>query len=326
MSCTRAGCSERAIATATLPPAPVHDRAAASGRLACDSRARRLALERNNRLTGDGMLRLLLVLATLLLTAGGAAAQCCGDCNGDGQVTINELITAVNNAQQGCGGAAQCCGDCNGDGQVTINELIAAVNNALQGCTSATPTKGHSPTPTRRPTKTPAPTRLPTKTPTPNQCPSTLTDNTSGSSALCIFAGTYNRGCGAAVTSNLSSTGTLATVVIATGLVDMPFVAFYATVVDANNAQLMAWSLDGMNFFVTAGTLQLANSGGELIIFPNDPPFMIQGCNFVQYLGNYIGQAGSQGVAASVSDVGSAAVLDRLRAWLDPPVLQRATP
>jgi len=28
----------------------------------------------------------------------------------------------------------QCCGDCNGDGQVTINELVTAVNRALEGC------------------------------------------------------------------------------------------------------------------------------------------------------------------------------------------------
>ena len=30
--------------------------------------------------------------------------------------------------------AAGCCGDCNADGDVTINELIVAVNNALAGC------------------------------------------------------------------------------------------------------------------------------------------------------------------------------------------------
>ena len=29
-----------------------------------------------------------------------------------------------------------CCGDCNGDGEVTIDELITAVNNALNGCTA----------------------------------------------------------------------------------------------------------------------------------------------------------------------------------------------
>ena len=32
---------------------------------------------------------------------------------------------------------AQCCGDCNGDGQVTIDEILKAVNRALGGtCTS----------------------------------------------------------------------------------------------------------------------------------------------------------------------------------------------
>lgn len=35
---------------------------------------------------------------------------------------------------------AQCCGDCNGDGEVAINELITAVNNALGQCSAATPT------------------------------------------------------------------------------------------------------------------------------------------------------------------------------------------
>jgi hypothetical protein len=42
----------------------------------------------------------LTALAALL--ARGAAAQCCGDCNADGEVTINELITAVNRALTVC--------------------------------------------------------------------------------------------------------------------------------------------------------------------------------------------------------------------------------
>jgi len=29
---------------------------------------------------------------------------------------------------------AQCCGDCNGDGAVTINELVTSVNRALTNC------------------------------------------------------------------------------------------------------------------------------------------------------------------------------------------------
>lgn len=38
--------------------------------------------------------------------------------------------------------SAQCCGDCDGDGRVTIAELVAAVSHALNGCSeaSATPT------------------------------------------------------------------------------------------------------------------------------------------------------------------------------------------
>ena len=37
-----------------------------------------------------------------ILTAQNAAAQCCGDCNGDNEVTVNEIITGVNRALTGC--------------------------------------------------------------------------------------------------------------------------------------------------------------------------------------------------------------------------------
>jgi hypothetical protein len=30
--------------------------------------------------------------------------------------------------------AAACCGDCNGNGTVTIDEILTSVNNALNGC------------------------------------------------------------------------------------------------------------------------------------------------------------------------------------------------
>ena len=40
-------------------------------------------------------------LAAMLLTQT-AAAQCCGDCNGDNEVTVNEVITAVNRALTSC--------------------------------------------------------------------------------------------------------------------------------------------------------------------------------------------------------------------------------
>lgn len=42
------------------------------------------------------------LVAIVGLVVRGAAAQCCGDCNGDGAVTVNELVTAVNRALTGC--------------------------------------------------------------------------------------------------------------------------------------------------------------------------------------------------------------------------------
>ena len=47
----------------------------------------------------------LCLIAALLLFAPAVQAQCCGDCNADGEVTINELITAVNNALGQCDGS-----------------------------------------------------------------------------------------------------------------------------------------------------------------------------------------------------------------------------
>lgn len=38
------------------------------------------------------------------MSAGPAYGQCCGDCDGDGAVRINELVTAVNQALSGCDG------------------------------------------------------------------------------------------------------------------------------------------------------------------------------------------------------------------------------
>ncbi len=109
----------------------------------------------------------LLLLATLVTPA--ASAQCCGDCSGDGMVSINELIRAVGNAQQGCD-SGPCCGDCDGDREVTINELVTAVNRALGGCpagATATPSDTPTTTGTATPSDTPTATPSATSTPTP---------------------------------------------------------------------------------------------------------------------------------------------------------------
>jgi len=58
-------------------------------------------------------------------------------------------------------GSVAPAGDVNGDGNITIDELLGAVNNALYGCGVVPPT----PLPTRTATRTGTPTRTPTRTP-----------------------------------------------------------------------------------------------------------------------------------------------------------------
>jgi hypothetical protein len=64
-------------------------------------------------------------------------AACPGDCNGDGAVTVDELIKGVNIALGTTSGDPCPSFDTSGDGAVTITELIAAVNRALTGCAGA---------------------------------------------------------------------------------------------------------------------------------------------------------------------------------------------
>ena len=87
-----------------------------------------------------------------------AAAQCAGDCNGDGEVTVDELIIGVNIALDTASLSRCSALDTNHDGIITIDEIIAAVNTALNGCT------GGAPTPTA--TATSIPTATVTATPT----------------------------------------------------------------------------------------------------------------------------------------------------------------
>src|SRR5437879_3945691 len=89
--------------------------------------------------------RIFSLFATALLlarcTTAGAQQACVGDCDGSGDVTVNELVTGVTIAL----GTAQLSTcpvfDQDGSGQVEIYELIGGVNDALNGCAGvATPT------------------------------------------------------------------------------------------------------------------------------------------------------------------------------------------
>jgi hypothetical protein len=59
---------------------------------------------------------------------------CVGDCDGSGDVTVNELIIMVNIALRNTPLSACMAGDADGSGDITINEIIAAVNHVLNGC------------------------------------------------------------------------------------------------------------------------------------------------------------------------------------------------
>ncbi len=62
------------------------------------------------------------------------AAACTGDCNSDGTVSVDELVTGVDIAL-GNTPLEQCSSlDADGGGVVTVDELVRAVNNALTGC------------------------------------------------------------------------------------------------------------------------------------------------------------------------------------------------
>lgn len=63
-----------------------------------------------------------------------APPACAGDCNTDGEVTVDEVVRGVNIAL-GLAPLGLCpVLDRSGDGEVTVDELIAAVNAALNGC------------------------------------------------------------------------------------------------------------------------------------------------------------------------------------------------
>jgi cysteine-rich repeat protein len=102
------------------------------------------------------------LLALLVVPAAAAPQPCTGDCNGNGEVTVDELITGVNIAL-GSAAVDSCPAFADGAGVVDISQLIRAVNNALGICSvadTATPTE----TPTHTPTATEPP---PTDSPSP---------------------------------------------------------------------------------------------------------------------------------------------------------------
>ena len=75
-----------------------------------------------------------LVAALLVVGATAAAAQCPGDCDGDGVVQVDEVVRGVRIAL-GEAPLDDCPAmDSSADGQVTVDELLRAVASLLDGC------------------------------------------------------------------------------------------------------------------------------------------------------------------------------------------------
>ncbi len=112
--------------------------------------------------------RAVAAVAIWIGTAAAVQAQsCAGDCDGNGAVGINELVSAVNVALGVKEVGACLAADADRDGTVVISELVKAVASALGECAAATPTSEPSPTATATDTAT-NPVDTHTATPVPS--------------------------------------------------------------------------------------------------------------------------------------------------------------
>lgn len=87
------------------------------------------------------MRRILLTLVVVLIfgAPSAMASSCLGDCDGDGRVTVDELMTeviiifgirlAIDLPPKSCAAL-----DPDGDGEVWVTDLLAAINYAHSGC------------------------------------------------------------------------------------------------------------------------------------------------------------------------------------------------
>jgi hypothetical protein len=128
-----------------------------------------------------------------LLLAGPAAATpvCTGDCNGDGVVSIDELVNGVNILLDNMPVTRCSACDRDGNGTVSVDEVIDAVRSSLNGC-PATPTPTPTPTltPTLTPSVTPSPSTTPTLSPSPPVTPTPTLLHCDVDGVICTVAGT----------------------------------------------------------------------------------------------------------------------------------------
>ncbi len=90
-----------------------------------------------------------------------AAVVCVGDCDASTDVTVDEILTGIAIALGGRPAADCLPFDEDGDGQVIVTEIVTAVNASLVGCPAPPATATPSVTPTATATATPVPNEAP---------------------------------------------------------------------------------------------------------------------------------------------------------------------
>jgi hypothetical protein len=88
-------------------------------------------------------------LSLAVATTARAQSACFGDCNGDGLVTVNEIVTCVN-IDLGLAEVSACLACSSNGTTVVISDIIKAVNDLLDNCGAVLPTNtpGGVPSPT----------------------------------------------------------------------------------------------------------------------------------------------------------------------------------
>jgi hypothetical protein len=119
---------------------------------------------------GGLLFALFLGLLGAIDTPRAAAQVCVGDCNLNHQVTIDELLVGAGLVLESAPTAGCPPMDRDGNGIVSIDELVAAEHNLLDDCSITLPTSTPTVTPTFTPTQTPTSTPT-TQTPTPTPSP-----------------------------------------------------------------------------------------------------------------------------------------------------------
>lgn len=80
------------------------------------------------------LLSFLLLHLIFLPPAHAVIMACAGDCDANGEVTVNEIVTLVAIALGNATGASCRNGERDDDGAVTVDEIVAAIGSALRGC------------------------------------------------------------------------------------------------------------------------------------------------------------------------------------------------